>query len=121
MSAKPSKVRKQFYMAPLQARSARIRAPLSQELKTKYRINAVRVREGDSAKVTRGEYEGVEGKVTAVYTDTGRVAVEGITREKIKGGTVPVRIHASKVMITGLNLDDKLRKQKLEALAGGSA
>lgn len=74
----------------------------------------MRVRKGDTVKVMKGEYKGVEGKVTGLDLESGRVIIEGVTREKIAGGTVPVKIHASKVIVVGLNLDDKWRKEKLE-------
>ena len=118
MSSKPSKVRKKFFTAPLHVKSARVSSHLSDELKSKYGFNSLRVRKGDTVKVMRGAYSGVEGKVQMVTTKNGRVTVEGITREKIAGGTTPIRIHASKVMIVNLNLDDKLRRKKIEGIKG---
>ena len=114
MSSKPSKVRKKFFTAPLHLKSARVSSSLSDELKSKYGLNSIRIRKGDTVKVMRGAYSGVEGKVQMINIKSGRVTVEGITREKIAGGTTPVRIHASKVMIVNLNLDDKLRRKKIE-------
>jgi large subunit ribosomal protein L24 len=113
-SVKPSKVRKRMFNAPNHIRSKFLSAPLSPELREKYGRRSVRVRVGDSVKILRGEFSGVEGKVTAVYPDEGRLAVEGVTREKIAGGTVPVKIHASKVMVTSLDLGDKWRKARIE-------
>jgi hypothetical protein len=37
-----------------------------------------------------------------------------VTREKVDGSTMLVPIHPSKVMITGLNLEDKWRREILE-------
>jgi large subunit ribosomal protein L24 len=37
-----------------------------------------------------------------------------VQREKIKGGNVKVLIHASNVIISSLNMDDKYRKNKME-------
>jgi large subunit ribosomal protein L24 len=88
---------------------------LSGELREKHKRRSVRPREGDSVKIVRGEFKNVEGKVTKVLGKEGRLNVEGVTREKMKGGTAPVPIDASKVVITSLNLDDKIRKKKLEA------
>jgi large subunit ribosomal protein L24 len=62
----------------------------------------------------RGDRKGFEGKVTGVDRQKYRIFVEGITREKVDGSTIPVPIHPSKVMITRLNLDDKRRKKILE-------
>jgi len=62
----------------------------------------------------RGEYSGIEGKVESVDTMTRGLAIEGIQREKVRGGNVKVRIHSSNVMITNMNLDDKYRQERLE-------
>lgn len=117
MSSKPRKVRKRMYEAPHHVKSSQLRAPLIKELREKYGVRSVRVRKGDVVKVMRGAYKGVEGKIINVDVESGRVSIEGITREKIGGGTVPVMIHASKVMVTNLNLDDKWRRMKLEKTA----
>jgi len=63
----------------------------------------------------RGEYTGIEGKVEKVNTERGTLAIEGVQREKIKGGNVKVQIHASNVTIVGLNLQDKYRQAKLQS------
>ena len=115
----PSKTRKKLFNAPLHERSSAVKSHLSDDLQAKYGRRSFRVRKGDTLKVMRGEYKGIEGKVTRVYTDSGTVSIEGVTREKIAGGrTVPVKIHASKGSITSLNLDDKWRKTKLEESSG---
>lgn len=114
-SSKPEKVRKSFANESVRERGLKLaRATLSTELKTKYATNSIRVRPGDSVKLVRGEYAGVEGKIQKVFPQEGRVTVEGVTREKIAGGTAPLRIHTSNIVVTSLNLDDKLRRQKLE-------
>ena len=89
-------------------------SPLSDELREKYKRRSVRPRVGDSAKIVRGEFKDIEGKITAVSPAVGMVNVEGVTREKLKGGTSPVPIHASNVVLTDLTMDDKARKKKLE-------
>jgi large subunit ribosomal protein L24 len=89
-------------------------AALSEELRDKYRKRTASPRVGDSVKILRGEYKNIEGKVTKVMPKEGKLNVEGVTHEKQKGGTSPIPVHASNVIITSLNLDDKLRKQKLE-------
>lgn len=87
---------------------------LSEDLKEKYRRRAVRPRVGDSVRIVRGEYKGIEGKITSVDPRYGLVNVEGVTREKLKGGTSPVPIRSSNLVITTLIVDDKVRKGKLE-------
>lgn len=88
---------------------------LSDELREKYKRKSLRPKKGDSVRIVRGEFVGVEGKITKVLSKDGRVNVEGVSREKIKGGTAPVPIESSNVIVTSLNLDDKIRKAKLEA------
>jgi len=114
-SSKPTKVRKSMALNAVRDRSLKLaRAALSSDLKSKYGTNSVRLRTGDSVKLVRGEYAGVEGKIQKVYPKEGRITVEGVTREKIAGGTTPLRIHASNVVVTSVNLDDKFRRQKIE-------
>lgn len=115
MSSKPSKVRKRLFEAPAHIKSKQLSSHLSDGLRSKYKVRSLRVRKGDSVKIMRGEYKGIEGKVTGLDMKTGRIMIEGVTREKVAGGTAPIKIHPSKVMIMSLNLDDKWRKNKLEA------
>ena len=97
-------------------RGRSLNAHLSEDLVKEYGIRSVRVRTGDVVKVLRGSYRGVEGKVIKVYLDEGRVAIESLTRQNSRGENSPVKIHASKVMVTKLNLDDKVRREALEAI-----
>ncbi|MCI0562587.1 MAG: 50S ribosomal protein L24 [Nitrososphaera sp.] len=89
-------------------------ARLSDTLREQYKKRTVRVIKGDSVKVLRGEYKGVEGKVDRVDVERGTLNIEGVQREKIRGGQVKVPIHASKVMIINLKLDDKYRSSKMQ-------
>lgn len=111
---KPGKQRKKLYQAPLHKRHRQFSAPLSPELKSSHNTNSVPVRKGDTVRVMRGDYKGFEGKITGINLKNYRVFVEGVTREKVDGTTVPFLIHPSKVMITQLNLDDKWRREALK-------
>ena len=71
------------------------------------------MRTGDTVRVMRGDYRGLEGKATRVDRKNYRVFIEGVTREKVDGTSTPLPIHPSKVMITRLNLDDKWRREAL--------
>ncbi len=88
---------------------------LSVELREKYKKKSLRPRVGDSVRIVRGEFKDIEGKVTQVHPKNATINVDGVTREKIKGGTSPVPIQSSNVILTSLTLDDKARKGKLEA------
>ena len=112
MSSKPTKMRKRMATAPSHLASKFTSARLGEKMRSKYNKRSIRLRKGDSVKVMRGEYEGIEGKVTRVFKD-GYMSVEGVSREKVAGGTVPVRVHSSKLEIMEINLDDKWRREKL--------
>ncbi|MGI0047804.1 MAG: 50S ribosomal protein L24 [Nitrosotalea sp.] len=112
---KPTTMRKQtLYTTSMHITSKHLAAHLSGDLKGKYHQSAARVVEGDSVKVLRGEFKGIEGKVTNVSSEKRGIAIEGIKREKLKGGNVDIYIHPSNVMITALNLGDKWRQSRLE-------
>ena len=94
---------------------------LSKELREKHTLRAVRPVKGDGVRIVRGGFKGIEGKITRVDPKAGKVFVEGVTREKIAGGkTGAVPIDASKVVITSLNLEDKIRKARVERPAGST-
>jgi large subunit ribosomal protein L24 len=115
ISSKPGKSRERLRTITLKhANSSLPSASFSTDLKTKYARNSVRVREGDSVKLVRGEYSGIEGKIQKVFPSDGLVTVEGIHREKIAGGTTPVKIHTSNLVVTALNLSDKWRRSSFE-------
>ncbi|HEY6166122.1 MAG TPA: 50S ribosomal protein L24 [Nitrososphaeraceae archaeon] len=101
---------------PKHLHDARICSTLIEDLRRQYNRRNARVIKGDTVKVMRGEYTGIEGKVEKVNTERGTLAIEGVQREKIKGGNVKVQIHASNVTIVGLNLQDKYRQARLQNL-----
>ena len=103
-----------IFQAPHHLRSKQLGSMLSKELQEKYHKRSARVVEGDNVKVMRGEFKGIEGKVTLVSPEKNGVAIEGIKREKLKGGNVDLYIQTSNLMITGLKLEDKWRQNRLE-------
>ncbi len=98
---------------PKHVRDAMIHSTLADKLREEYGKRSVRVIKGDNVRVMRGEYNGIEGKIEKVNIQRGTLAIEGIQREKVRGGNVKVQIHASNVKIIGLNLDDKKRGNRL--------
>ena len=83
-------------------------------MRQKYKKKTIRPRKGDSVKIVRGGFKGIEGKVSRVDGQRGKLFVEGVNREKIAGGTALAQIDASKVVITSVDLDDKLRKRRVQ-------
>jgi len=113
-SKKPSKQRKAMFQAPLHIRRKFMTAPLSDELVEKYGVKRLPVRKGDKVRIMRGEFTGVEGKVTRVDLRKMRIYVEGVTRQRMDGTPVFIPIHPSKVIIIELDLSDQKRKELIE-------
>jgi large subunit ribosomal protein L24 len=111
---KPSKQRKMIYDAPAHRLRRFLTAPLSDELRTAQGRRSYAVRKGDTVKIVRGDFAGVEGKVNDVDTRRQRLFVEGVQREKTGGTSAPVSVSSSKVRITKLNLDDKWRAESIK-------
>lgn len=103
-----------IYHPTFHTRSKQLGSQLSEDLRKKYGKKSVRVIEGDSIKIVRGEFKGVDGKISKVSTKKSSVAVEGVKKEKTKGDKFDVYIHTSNLLVTGLNTEDKWRIAKLE-------
>src|ERR687885_415284 len=116
MSTRYSKSRlKTITVTPKHIRDKSICSTLTDELREQYNRRSVRVIKGDTVRVMRGEYTGIEGKVEKVNTRRGTLSIEGVQREKVRGGNVKVQIHSSNVRVSGLNLDDKYRQNKIRS------
>ncbi len=111
---RPSKQRLKIYKAKGQGLRKLLAAPLSEELQTAQGRRSYPVRKGDTVKIVRGDYAGVEGKVNDIDARGQRLFVEGVTREMTSGTSTNVSVHSSKVMITKLNLDDKWRSESIK-------
>lgn len=112
---KPTTIRnRMIYQASLVVKSKQLSSHISKELQKKYGKRSIRVIEGDTIRVLRGEFRGVTGKVTKVSIQKNGVSVEGVKKEKLKGGNLDVFIHPSNLIVTELNTEDKWRQNKLE-------
>jgi large subunit ribosomal protein L24 len=118
---KPAKQRKMIYEAPAHRVRRLLTAPLSDELRTIQGRRSYPVRKGDTVKILRGDFAGIEGKITDLDTHRQRLFVEGVQREKTSGTSTNVSVNSSKVVITKLNLDDKWRTQSVKLSQGKSA
>jgi large subunit ribosomal protein L24 len=116
VSSKPSKKRAALYKTPTHRIRKLLSASLSTELKTSQGRNSYPVRKGDTVKILRGDFAGIEGKITRVDTKKQRLFVEGVSRETVAGTSTNVSVHSSKVTITKLNLDDKWRADSIKAI-----
>ena len=113
-SKQPRKQRKARYNAPLHSRGKFLSAPLSPELRTKYGTRNVRVVQGDTVRVLRGDFVGEEGLVDLVDVGKSKVMVHGVSVTKADGTEVPRPVDPSNVQITKLNLKDPRREARLE-------
>ena len=103
-----------LFQATLQTRSKQMGSALSKDLQKKYGKKSARVVEGDSVSILRGEFKGVDGKISKISTQKSSVAIDGVKKEKTKGDKFDVYIHTSNLVITSLNSEDKWRMAKLE-------
>ena len=111
----PRKMRNnQIYYATMKTASKQLSGSLSKDLRKKYGKRSVRIVEGDSVSIIRGEFAGVDGKVTKISIPERGVNVEGVKKEKLKGEKFDVYVNTTNIIITGLNSDDKWRMNRLE-------
>jgi len=112
---KPTKMRnRMIFQATFQTRSKQLGSALSKDLQKKYGKKNARVIEGDNVTILRGEFKGVDGKISKISTQKTSVAIEGVKKEKTKGDKFDVYIHTSNLVINSLNTSDKWRMAKLE-------
>jgi large subunit ribosomal protein L24 len=115
MTRQPRKQRKQQAEAPLHEQHKEVRATLSEDLREEYGQRNVRVNEGDTVEVLRGDFAGEEEDVVKVDLREAVVHVEEVTQETADGEEVPRPLDASNLRVTGLNLDDDERQARLES------
>ena len=114
-SSLPRKTRnQQIYYAAMQTASKQLSCALSKELRKKYGKRSARIIEGDTAKIVRGEFAGVDGKVTKISIPDRGVNIEGVKKEKLKGDKFDVYVHTTNIILSALSTSDKWRINKLE-------
>jgi large subunit ribosomal protein L24 len=115
MTRQPDKQRTRQRRAPLHEKQRQVRAHLSEDLREEYGQRSVRVNEGDTVEVQRGDFAGEDGEVTEVDLKKAIVHVEDVTLEKADGEEVPRPLDASNLVVTKLDLSDDKREARLEA------
>jgi large subunit ribosomal protein L24 len=107
----PSKQRKKFYTAPLHKRRKQLTAPLADMIAEKEGVKRMVVREGDSVRIRKGSFKGIEGEVSGVDYKNMHLIVEGVTFEKTDGSTQHFPVRACNCEIIELkNMKDKNRQ-----------
>jgi ribosomal protein L24 len=66
-------------------------------------------------RVLRGEYAGTSGKIVEINARQRKVTVDGVTVTKADASQKPRPLDPSNLLITKLNLEDPLRREKLGA------
>jgi len=115
MTRQPRKQRKNQAQASLHERHDQVRATLAEDLREKYGQRSVRVNEGDTVEVMRGDFAGETGEVLGVDLKDASVSVEEVTLETADGEEVPRPLDASNLRVTSLNTSDERRVERLES------
>lgn len=113
VTKQPRKQRLALYSAPLHSRHKFLSAPLSRELRARYKTRSLPVRKGDRVRILRGDFKKLEGEIVEVDTKKQVVRVEGVFVTKADGTQVPRRIRPSNVVLVKL-AEDKERMRVLE-------
>jgi len=115
LTKSPSKKRKQLYTAPLHRRRKILTAPLAPALAEKEGVKQMVIRKGDTIRILKGSFKGIEGEVSKVNYRTMRLTVEGVTFEKTDGSSQHFPVRACNCEIINLkNMRDKGRKAVVE-------
>ena len=110
-SKQPRKQRKYRRNAPLHVKQKFLHAHLSKELRKTYNKRNVALRKGDSVKVMIGQFKNKIGKVDEASVKKAQVYVNGIEFVKRDGTKSRYPLQPSNLMITELNMDDKIRSK----------
>jgi len=112
-SKQPRKQRKYRYNAPNHVRHKFLSTHLSPALRKNFKRRAISIHKGDEIKVMEGSFKGKIGTVERVNLKKCKVYVDNIKVKKVDGTEVMRAIEPSNLMITKLNLDDKLRNKSI--------
>ncbi|CAH8513225.1 unnamed protein product [Heterobilharzia americana] len=119
VSSSRRKARKRYFNAPSHIRRRLMSAPLSKELRSKYKVRSMPIRKGDEVQIVRGERKDRNpAKVVRVYRKKFVIHIERIQCRKMNGAYAPIGIHPSNVVIHKLKLD-KDRRALLDRKAAG--
>ncbi|TET28718.1 MAG: 50S ribosomal protein L24 [Candidatus Heimdallarchaeota archaeon] len=111
VTKQPSKKRKQLYTAPLHTKRKKLTAPLAELLAEKEGVKQLVIRKGDTVRIRKGSFKGIEGEVSNVDYKYMRLTIDGVTFEKSDGSSQHFPVQACNCEIISLkNMKDKGRK-----------
>ena len=113
-SKKPGKQRKYRANSPLHTKQKFAHSHLSRELAKKYGKRSASLRKGDKVKIMRGQFKKHEGKIEKINLTSTRVFVSGAELTKKDGTKKILPVNPSNLVVTELNMEDKLRQKILE-------
>jgi large subunit ribosomal protein L24 len=115
-SGKPRYQRRFRFNAPMHSRQHFLHAHIDKALRNRLKLTrrTVQISRGDTVKIMSGSKKGTSGKVIAVDLRSGRIQLDSLSRKSMRGKELKLRIYASNVYITDLNLSDRYRAAKLK-------
>ncbi len=116
-SKQTRKQRKYRYNAPLHVKQKFVHAHLSKELRKRYKKRRIGLKKGDKVKIVRGQFRKHTGSVERIDLKKTRVYVSGTDVTKKDGSKTTYHIDPSNLIITELNIDDKMRQRIIERKA----
>lgn len=112
-SSRASKQRKYRLNSALHMKRNFLAAPLAPDLKARYSTRNLTVREGDTARIMKGEFKGVTGKINRVNLRKGTVYVDGAERVRKDGTKSFFPLRPSGIMLIEISVEDKKRAASL--------
>jgi len=91
-----------------------MRAILSKDLRKKYGKRNFGLKMGDRVRIMDGQFKKHDGKVERVDLKKSKVYISGVEVVKKDGTKTTYPFEPSNLMITELNLDDKMRRKMIE-------
>ncbi|HLN51095.1 MAG TPA: 50S ribosomal protein L24 [Thermoplasmata archaeon] len=113
-SSSPRRQRRALYTAHTSERRIRMSAPLSRELRARFKRRALPVRKGDTVRVLSGSFVGREERVAKLDRRAYSVTLDNVTLKTAEDKLKPLSIRTSHLVITRLNLADPWRRRSLQ-------
>ena len=99
-SSKPRKQRKEIHKGNFHRMKREMRAHLSKALRDKYKKRSFTLKVDDTVKITRGKFNGKEGRVEKTNLQRRKIFIEGVQKSKADGTFAKIGIPPSNVTIT---------------------
>ena len=87
---------------------------LAKDLRKKYKLRSILLKKGDKVKILRGQKKNHVGDVDRLNLKTSKVFLTGMEITKKDGSKTTPPVNPTNLIITELNLDDKMRQKTLE-------